>query len=186
MHGLIPMIATADPAAAPGAHHSEMDVSSTMVLMTWLSFGVAAFLLHRIAWKPMLRALERREAVIRKSVADAEKVRQSIDHAAERQKAILAAADAKARGIAEEARKAAAAMTVSIERDAREQARRLADDAALQIENSRRKAIESLRGDAAALAADLAERILTERAAGPEGAAFTERAIREMESHGPA
>lgn len=181
----VPIVATAEPAHTDPPR-SEMDVSGRMVVLTWVSFGLAAFILHRIAWKPMLRALERREAMIRKSIEDAEKARKSVEHAAERQKAMLGDADAKARGIAEDARKAAAAMTVSIERDAREQARRLADDAAVQIENSRRKAIESLRGDAAALAADLAERILTERAAGPEGAAFTERAIREMESHGPA
>ena len=180
------MIATAEPAAGHGQPRSEMDVSGTMVLMTWLSFGVAAVILHRIAWKPMLRALDRREGMIRRSVEDAEKARKAIEHASERQKTVLAEADAKARGIVDEARKAAAAAAALIEAEARADARRLVDEAAVEIDNCRRKAVESLRSDAARLAADLAERILTGRAAGPEGAAFTERAVRDLEEHGPS
>ena len=179
------MIAAAEPAAGHGAPRSEMDVSGTMVLMTWLAFGVAAFILHRIAWKPMLRALDRRETMIRKSVDDAERARKAVESAAERQKAMLAEADAKARAIVEEARAAAGAMASGIETEARAEARRLVAEAAAEIDNQRRRAVESLREDAARIATDLAGRILEDRAAGPEGAAFTERAIRDLEGHGP-
>lgn len=186
MRGLIPMIATADPAAGPDTPRSEMDVSSTMVLMTWLSFGVAAFILHRIAWKPMLRALERRETMIRKSLEDAEKSRKSVEHAADRQRQMLDEAHARSQAIVEDARKAAATLAATIETEARQEARRLVVEAAGEIENQRRKAIESIRGEAAELAADLAENILNNRAAGPEGAAFTARAVGNLETHGPA
>ncbi len=185
MRILVPIVATAGPAAAEPAPRSEMDVSGRLVVLTWVSFALAAVILHRIAWKPMLTALERREERIRKSVEDADKARRSAEHAHARQKEMLDEAVAKAREIVDDARKSAAAMATQVETEARAEARRLVDEAAAEIENSRRKAFESLRSDAALLAADLAERVLAARAAGPEGEAFTDRAVRDLESHDP-
>lgn len=172
------------PTAHEPARKSEMDVSGLMILLTWVSFGLAAVILHRIAWKPMLRALDRRETMIRKSVDDAERARKTVEQAAERQTAMLAEADGKARALLEEARKTAAAMATGIEAEARTEARRLVAEAAAEIENQRRRAVESLRDDAARMATDLAERILKERAAGADGPAFTERAVHDLEGHG--
>jgi F-type H+-transporting ATPase subunit b len=185
MRTLVPIVATAGTAAAEPLPRSEMDVSGRMVVLTWVSFALAAIILHRIAWKPMLTALERREARIRKSVEDADKARRSAELAEARQREMLAGAVAKAQEIVDDARTSAAVLAATIEEEARTQARRLVDEAAAEIENSRRKALESLRGDAALLAADMAERILTARAAGPAGEAFTERTVRDLEGHDP-
>ena len=181
------LIAVVEPAAdAPAGHRSEMDVSGRMVILTWVAFALAAVILHRIAWKPMLRALDRRETTIRKALEDADRARKAVESAAEKQKAILAAADARAREIVDDARQSSAAMSAAIEHEARTQARRLIEDATQEIDNSRRQAIEAIRADAARLAADLAERILRDRARGPEEAAYTERAARSLESDGGA
>ena len=35
-----------------------MQISDKMILLTWLAFGLTAFLLHKLLWKPILRAVE--------------------------------------------------------------------------------------------------------------------------------
>ena len=59
------LTATAEVPAHSGlaalAPTSAIDISGKMVLLTWTAFLIAAILLHRLAWKPILRALDKRE-----------------------------------------------------------------------------------------------------------------------------
>jgi F-type H+-transporting ATPase subunit b len=66
-----------------------------------ISFCVVAFLLHRFAYKPVLKVLEERRQKIAQGLADAEKMRQEL----------LDQAGAQASKIIEEARNAAAKVT---------------------------------------------------------------------------
>jgi len=57
-------------AAVPPKHGEEgqpnvMNVAPQMMGLTWLVFGIVAALLYKLAWKPILGALEKREATIR-------------------------------------------------------------------------------------------------------------------------
>ena len=162
---------------------SQMDVSGWMSLLTWATFIVAFILLYKLAWKPILNVLERREKEIAKSLEDAAKAREMAGNAIVEQKRILHEAAEQARRVHDEARQAALALASSVEARAREQARSMIEEAAREIEFQRAQASASLRIETAELAAQLAEKVLTGRACDPERTGFTQRMVSELEQH---
>lgn len=73
-----------------------------------ISFVVIAFLLHRFAYKPILRVLEQRRKTIAESLANAEKIKQELANAQVKAQEIMAQANVQATKLIEEARAAAA------------------------------------------------------------------------------
>jgi F-type H+-transporting ATPase subunit b len=73
-----------------------------------ISFAIVAFLLHRFAYKPILRVLEERRQRIAESLANAEKIKQELAKAEAMRQEILGKANTQANQLIEEARAAAA------------------------------------------------------------------------------
>lgn len=149
-----------------GSGHGEsggvMDVAPTMVAMTWVIFFITLFILYRVAWKPILRALEIREQKIRKSLDDAEAARKAAAEAEERCRAIVADAGRQARSIMEEGRATASQLADAIESKARAEADRAVQDAKREIEAATAAARAVLRRDTAELAVSIAGRLVRE------------------------
>ena len=175
-------LAVAPAGEAAGKVPSQFDIAGTMSLLTWGTFLVASIILYKIAWKPILRALDKREKDIRKALDEAEEARARTAGTVEEQKRLLAEAEARGRQIVEEARRSADALAAAADARSTERSRRLVAEATQEIEQQRRQAVESLRREAAALAVEAAGRILAERGAGAEGRSFTERMGRELGS----
>jgi F-type H+-transporting ATPase subunit b len=73
-----------------------------------ISFLIVAFLLHRFAYKPILRVLEERRQRIAESLANAEKIKEELAKTEAARKQLLEQAGAQANQLIEEARAAAA------------------------------------------------------------------------------
>lgn len=73
-----------------------------------ISFSIVAFLLHRFAYKPILKTLEDRRQRIAESLANAEKIKQELAKAEAARDEILQKAGVQANQLIEEARAAAA------------------------------------------------------------------------------
>jgi F-type H+-transporting ATPase subunit b len=73
-----------------------------------ISFSIVCFLLHRFAYKPVLRMLDQRRQQIAQGVADQEKIRVELEQTGAERVRIMQQADAKATQIIEEAHSAAA------------------------------------------------------------------------------
>jgi len=73
-----------------------------------ISFSIVCFLLHRFAYKPVLRMLEQRRQQIAQGVVDREKIRVELEQAETERLRIMQQVDAKATQVIEEARRAAA------------------------------------------------------------------------------
>jgi F-type H+-transporting ATPase subunit b len=73
-----------------------------------ISFGIVCILLHRFAYKPVLRMLDDRRQQIAAGIADREKIRSDLDQTEVERRRIMQQADAKATQIIEEAHLAAA------------------------------------------------------------------------------
>lgn len=158
-YGCLFLAAVEPAAAAPSA----MDVSGRMVILTWVAFSLAMLILNRIAWKPMLRVLDRRERAIRKSMEDAEAARKAAEEAQAERKAIAERTEAEMRRLLDEARRKAESFSAEAQSRASEEARRMIDEAARQIEQQRRQALESLRAEAALLSESATRKILEAR-----------------------
>ena len=73
-----------------------------------ISFLIVAFLLHRFAYKPILKVLEARREEIAKSLANAEEIKKQLAQAEASRQKTLADANAQANKLIEEARAVAA------------------------------------------------------------------------------
>jgi F-type H+-transporting ATPase subunit b len=73
-----------------------------------ISFTVVAFLLHRFAYKPILKVLEERRQKIAESLANAEKIKSELASAQAKAQEILTQAGAQGNKMIEEARASAA------------------------------------------------------------------------------
>jgi F-type H+-transporting ATPase subunit b len=73
-----------------------------------ISFCIVAFLLHRFAYKPILKVLEERREKIAEGLANAEKIKQDLANAQAKAQEILNQANAQGNKFIEEARVSAA------------------------------------------------------------------------------
>jgi F-type H+-transporting ATPase subunit b len=73
-----------------------------------LSFSIVAFLLYRLAYRPVLVMLEERRRRIAESLENAEKIKQELARAELQRQEVLTQANAQAQKLIEEARAAAA------------------------------------------------------------------------------
>ena len=159
--------AVVEVAAGPAGHaagsgDAYMNVSFPMMFMTWGVFLVTAFILYRLAWRPILHRLEHREEKIRKSLEDAEKARQDAAAAEARCREILAQAETQARVVVENGRTTAEQLARSIEARAHEDAVRMTEAAKREIESATARAQATLRRETADLAVAIAGKVLRE------------------------
>ena len=73
-----------------------------------ISFGIVAFLLHRYAYKPILKVLEERKDRIKESLDNAEQIKQELANTQAKTQEILVQAGQQATKMIDEARAAAA------------------------------------------------------------------------------
>ncbi len=144
------------------AHHSEdgsvlglggMTFDGSMVLLTWIAFLIAAVLLGKFLWKPILRFLEERETEIKTSLEDAAKARKAAAEADEKAAQTIADAEQAARAKADALAGAARQHVADLEAEAREAiaARRKVAEADLEVERQAtlRKLSEQAGGEIA-------------------------------------
>jgi len=149
---------TGEPAHA--ASGSVIDVSGPMMLLTWITFGILAIILYKIAWKPILKGLDQREASIRKSLDDAEKARVELAAVEVRTKQMMAAARAEGEALISAARKSATELANTVEKRAQEKSVAMTEEARREIVAATDKARMVLRAESAELAISLAGRIV--------------------------
>lgn len=157
--------ATAEVPAHGGDHQGEVkvvDISGQMMILTWITFGITAAVLYKVAWKPILAALDKREDTLRQAIENAEKTRVEMAGIEQARARIIGEADNRSREIVDKARQAAVEAAQSIEAKAREEAQILLDNARREISAEQEKAMSTLRRESAELAINISRKILKE------------------------
>jgi F-type H+-transporting ATPase subunit b len=149
-------------------HHPEegqntlLAPDAALLLLTWITFFTLLVVLYKTAWKPILTALEKREAMIRKAVDNAEDAKNQLAKIAETRGQLIKEADREAREIVEASRKAAVEAAKVIEHKAEEQAQIILENAQREIKEAKEELVADLRRESAQVAVQLAEKILEE------------------------
>ena len=159
---------------------SVLAVSDTMVLLTWLAFLIACIALHKLAWKPILQAIDRREDKIRQSLKEAADIQARAAMDKEAQRMMLAEATREAAAIVERARLAAEATARTLEAKSRAESEALVQEAHVEIERAKVKAMVDLRREASGLALQMAGRVIGQKLDAAADRELTDRLIREM------
>lgn len=151
-------------AVAPDGGHasppSVIDFSGPLVLLTWFTFLLTAFILYKLAWKPILSAVEARENSIRRSLENAKQARAETAELEARKRSIVKDAEAERDRIIAQARTAASVTAESIRRKAEDDAERIIGETARQIESAEEQARVRLRAESADLVVALAGKIV--------------------------
>lgn len=153
------------PDHGEAAAHGEVNLFKPDALvmgLTWLTFLITTVVLYKVAWKPILAALDKREADIRQSLNDAQKHRDALAKLDEQRQQVIADADAKAKDIVAQARQAAVEASAVIENKAREEAQILLSNAQRELKAAHEKALAELRRESAGLAIELSRKIIGE------------------------
>jgi F-type H+-transporting ATPase subunit b len=137
-----------------------MAISPTMMGLTWITFILVTFVLYKVAWKPILAALDKREETIRKAQEDAAAIREELQRMEESRKRTQAEADNQARDIIAAARHAAEEAGRVIEEKSLKEAQILVENAERDIGKAREKAIAALRKESVDLSIALAGKLI--------------------------
>lgn len=171
------------PAHAEAGHAGGpdiMSVSAPLMILTWITFILMTVILYKIAWKPILRALEERESGIRKSLEEAEKARADAAEAEQRRQKAMEQAQANSQALLDQARVAAQETARTIETQARQDAKTLVEDARREIESATEKARAELRRETSELAVAVATKILGENMDATRNRALADRLLKEL------
>ena len=133
-----------------------------MLVWTFVTFALLLWVLKKIAWKPLLGALETRENNIREDLQKAEKARVDAELLLTEHRQLLERSETEARKILDEAKATAESLKQGIIDSANEQARQMSEQAKAEIQREKDTALSQLREEVADLAVRAAGKILGE------------------------
>ena len=172
---------------APGAQsHAEspaiINVSGPLMILTWLTFIVMSYILYKVAWKPILKALDIREEHIRKAKEDADRARTELAQIEARSRQILAEAEAQRQALVTEARATAEDLMKAAERKARDDGAMIVDNARREIEGAVGQARIALRAETAELVTTLAGKLVGANMDSAKNKALVEKLADELKA----
>lgn len=137
-----------------------LDLDLTSIIWVLAIFVVVATILYQKAWKNVLSGLKAREERIRKAISDAEAQRAAAEQLLKDHQAQLAAAGEKVRDLIAKATADGETLAAKIRTRAQQEAEEIKEKALREIDAARTSAIGEIYQQAAALATNVAEKIL--------------------------
>jgi F-type H+-transporting ATPase subunit b len=148
--------------ASEGGNGGLLDVNPGLMIWTVITFIILLLILKRVAWKPILTALDKRESDIREALAQAEKAKDDAKQILEQNQANLAKAEEESKKIIDQSRTYAESLKEQLIKDSKEQAKKIVDDASLEIQRKQDAAFEELKSQIAEIAVNAAEKLIRE------------------------
>ncbi len=157
-----------------------LNVNTGLIFWTVVTFLLLLFTLKKLAWSPILGALEERQKRIQEDLERAEKARAESEQLLEEQRQMLQKARQEAQEIIERGRKAAEAARQELLAKSKEEAEQLLEKAKREIELSRDKALEEIRNLAVDLSLAAASKVIRKELDPDEHRRLVEEALQEM------
>ena len=131
-----------------------------LFIWTIITFLVLLWLLAKFAWRPLLRALDERQEMIRKSLDDANQARQELERLQLESAQIIAEARAQAQAIVTKSRADAETVREDLKRKAKDEADALVRGAQHQIQLEIARAVEQIRYEVVNLSLAVASKLI--------------------------
>ena len=153
-----------------------------LFVWTILTFLILVALLARFAWRPLLQALERRQATIAQSLEDAQRARQELERLQRESTQIMAQARAEAESMLARSRSDAEALREELKQKARTEAAAIAKNAERQTQLETARAAQQIRHEAVDLSVAIASKILRRQVTREDNEALIQEALKQVES----
>src|SRR3954463_12212626 len=130
-----------------------------LYIWTIATFLILLALLAKFAWRPLLEALETRQASIRKSLDDARQAKQELERLQVESQRILAQARSEAEAIVARTRDDANRLREELRQKAQQEASGIVRNAEKQIELETARALQQIRQEAVDLSVAIASKL---------------------------
>jgi F-type H+-transporting ATPase subunit b len=137
-----------------------LNIEPGLLIWTVITFVFLLIVLRKVAWGPILTALEQREHTIRSALEEAQRSRQETEQLLAQRQQMQTDANREVARLLEQGREEAERLRVSMTEQAREEAQRLIEIARREIARERQLAMQELKNTAADLALAAAGRLL--------------------------
>jgi F-type H+-transporting ATPase subunit b len=145
-----------------------LSIEPGLLIWTIITFVCLLIVLRKVAWTPLLTALEQRESTIRNALDASQQARQEAEQLLAENRRILADANRESARIIEQGREESERLRTSIAEQAQAEAKRLVDEARREITRERQLALRELKSTAADLALVAAGKLLSTVVTGAE------------------
>ncbi len=153
-----------------------------LFIWTIITFLVLLGLLAKFAWKPLLQALDARQAVIRKSLDDAQQARQELERLQQESAQIIRQARVDADAIIARTRADAEALRGELKEKARGEADQIIRGAERQIQLETARALQQLRHEAVGLSVMIASKLIQRNLTKADNEKLIDETLRQLES----
>lgn len=161
-----------------------LSFDSGAVVWTFFVFIAVVFVMKKMAWGPILNALEARENQVKSGLEEAERARDEARRLSEEFDAKFKAAQADAQRMADEARAGAERLAAQIEADAKGSADKLIDRARREIAVAQRHALDEVRALAVDLSIDAAGAVLEKSVDSDDNRKLAAKVIKMVKKEG--
>jgi F-type H+-transporting ATPase subunit b len=159
---------------------SLLDVNPGLIVWTLITFILLLVILKKVAWKPILAALDNREKGIEESLNRAEKAKEEAQKILDENRASLSKAEEESKKIIDQSRSYADDLKEQMLKLSKEQAQKLIDDATAEIERKKQSAFEELRNQIAEISVTAAEKIMKENIDAEKNKQLVTRYLKEI------
>ena len=153
-----------------------------LFIWTILTFLVLVALLARFAWRPLMEALEQRQATIAKSLDDAQRAQHELQRLQRESAEILASARVEAESIVSRSRSDAEQVREELKQKARSEAAAIVKNAERQIQLETARALQQIRSEAVDLSVTIASKILQRSVSKEDNEGLIEETLKQVEA----
>ena len=153
-----------------------------LFIWTILTFLVLLTLLAKFAWGPLLKALDSRQELIRKSLDDAQRARQELERLHQESAQIVRTARVEAEAIVSQSRSDAERLKEEIKQKARTEGAAIVRSAERQIQLETVRAVQQIRREAVDLSVMIASKIIGRSLSKEDNERLIEEALQQIET----
>jgi F-type H+-transporting ATPase subunit b len=153
-----------------------------LFIWTILTFFVLVGLLARFAWRPLLNALEQRQAMIAKSLDDAQLAQQELKRLQQESVQIVTNARIEAESIVSRSRSDAEQVREELKQKSRAEAAAIVQNAERQIQLETTRALQQIRHEAVDLSVIIASKILQRTVSKEDHEGLIEETLKQVEA----
>lgn len=142
---------------------SFTDVKPGLIIWTWITFAVVAFILRKFVWQELFKAVENRDKNIANAIESAKRERAEAEKLLGEQKTAIAQARQEAADAVRKTQSDMEKFRDEVMAKARKEAEELKADARKMIDEERVKALNEIKAEAVKLSIQVAEKLLSEK-----------------------
>ncbi len=139
---------------------SLLKLSGSLMVWTFIAFGVLVFVLGKFGWAPIIKALDNRRNKIKEDMEAAEANRKKSEEILAQQKEQLSKARSEADQFIAKAKTEAEEVKAEIEKKANAEAANIIDKAKEAVEIAKTKALEDIKSEIGNISVDIASKLI--------------------------